>query len=159
MSLGVLQTQKLPGKRNVYAAEDNVRRARELAQQFSRLFQAQPMGAICAEAMSFPRNSSAAAKVAMCWGVLSTLAEQHQIPILQLSPQEVKKAVCGTKDAAKKDIQYALEIRYGEARLHKLLAGVAPSSREHAYDALAVVVACMDSEAIRLARRISSCAG
>jgi Holliday junction resolvasome RuvABC endonuclease subunit len=91
----------------------------------------------------------------MCWGVMAVLAEQQNIPILQLSPQEVKKSLCGARDASKEDVRRSLENRYGDVILKGLLKGEASSSQEHAYDSLAVTVACLDSDAIRLVRRIS----
>jgi Holliday junction resolvasome RuvABC endonuclease subunit len=72
-----------------------------------------------------------------------------------LSPQEVKKSLCGARDASKEDVRRSLENRYGDVILKGLLKGEASSSQEHAYDSLAVTVACLDSDAIRLVRRIS----
>jgi hypothetical protein len=40
--------------------------------------------------------------------------------------------------------------------LDPLIAPVVPSLREHPYDALAAVVACLDSELIRLTRKMTT---
>ena len=148
LDTAVLRTEKAHRKLTVRASEDNARRARELAFALSaRLDRYRPV-AVCAETMSWPRNASSAAKVALGWGVLCALLDSRRIPLVQASPQDVKKAVTGRKDASKDEVVLAVEARYPEVEW--------PSQstlQEHAADAVAVVVACLDSEVIRLLRR------
>lgn len=149
ITLDVIRTQKDDRKRRTLASDDNVRRAREIA---GRLFEAH-IGAICAEAMSFPRNSSAAAKMALSWGVICALAQVRDVPIVQASPQQIKQAVTGSKTASKLDVEAALLKRYGN-QIEQLVAHLPDSQHEHAFDALAAVVACLDSDVLRMARRV-----
>jgi crossover junction endodeoxyribonuclease RuvC len=151
MQLGVLHTAKSGVKQNVLAADDNLRRARELFDALN-LHMAW-VTVICAESMSFPRNSQAAAKVAMAWGVIASLAQWKGLPIVQASPQTIKKAVCGVKSASKEDVQQALRMRYGEM---PGVAELAKGELEHAFDALAAVVCCLDSEVVRMARKMAA---
>lgn len=152
-TLGIIRTEKSDKKRKVLASDDNLRRARELVRAFHPI--AEGTVAICAEAMSFPRNSSAAAKVAMCWGVVACLSELMDVPIVQVSPKELKRAVCGNATASKEEVAKALDQRFGRTFAEELVGkGVAPSFHEHPYDALGAVVASLESEVLRMARRL-----
>ena len=133
-------------------SEDNLRRARELHRQLGSV--AKDAHVFCVESMSFPRNAGSAAKVAMGWGVIAALAEDLGIPVVQSSPQEIKKVLTGAKNASKKEVQDTLGLRYNN--LSELLTEItAKSDLDHAYDALAAVVASLDSEVIRMVRKIS----
>lgn len=165
VEMGVIRTEKSTAKRNVRASEDNLERAKEIATELRTLIDKYRVQLICAETMSYPRNSSAAAKMAMCWGVLAALAGQYNIPIAQATPQEVKKAVTGKKDASKDEVQEAVrtlfpELQGGEAKHGGpyILKAVPRSLWEHPYDATAAVIACRQSEVLLLARRMASCA-
>jgi Holliday junction resolvasome RuvABC endonuclease subunit len=150
LDMGLVTTEKSAKKQNVLASNDNYRRAREI----SRALRALPRPrVICCEAMSFPRSSSAAAKVAMTWGVVADYCESEGVAMLMASPKELKHAVCQNAGASKSDVQKALRLRFG-ARPAELLtaAGVPASGQEHPYDALAAVVACLNSETLTLLR-------
>lgn len=152
LQLGVIRTQKSNKKANVLASNDNHRRIAEI---FKLLF---PLTAeismMTAESQSWPRNSSSSAKVGMAWGVISSLTTLLDIPLLQMSPQELKKSVCGNKSASKEEIAEALIERYGIVIRDVLLKDVPPGQREHAYDALGSIVATLDGEEVKLARRM-----
>ena len=165
VAVGVIRTEKSAAKRNVRASEDNLERAKEIAAELRALIDQYRVQLICAETMSYPRNSAAAAKMAMCWGVLAALAHQYGVPIAQATPQEVKKAVTGKKDASKEEVQEAVKRLYpvlAEAVTRNggpyVLRDVPRSLWEHPYDATAAVVACRESEVFLLARRMASCA-
>lgn len=157
--MGVFRTEKSAKKLTVFASEDNVRRAREIYIQLRDLAlngEEGPVRAICAETMSFPRNASTAAKMSLCWGVIAAFSAQFNIPVVQASPQQLKKNVAGSKTSDKEEVQAALEVRYGKALLHKVCRGVPTSMLEHPYDALGAVVATLDSELIRMARNLTA---
>lgn len=147
--VGLIKTSKSDKKKKVLAANDNYRRAREIALGIKGLITKFDPTAICSEAMSFPRNASAAAKVAMTWGVIAAIAEELGVPVLMASPKEVKLAV-GAQDSSKEAVQNALRAK--TPNLDKLLqeAGVPPSLHEHPCDSLASIYACLRSEEIRL---------
>ena len=153
----VFRTAKDDRKGRTLAVEDNVRRAREIAVYLGRVVEELEPIAIAAEAMSFPRSSSVAAKVALTWGVLVALAERHELAIVQASPQEVKRALCGRKDASKDDVAEKLRGRWPE--LEQLEESVTRSQREHPYDALAAAAVAMTSDVVRLGRRVVCCTG
>jgi len=159
INMGVFRTEKSSKKQKVFASDDNVRRAREIylfLRDLATDGACGPVSAICAETMSFPRSSSVAAKMAMCWGAIAALSEQFNIPVIQASPQQLKKSVTGSKTSDKEAVQKALKKRYGKALLDESCRDVLPSMLEHPYDALGAVVATLDSELMRMARRVSS---
>ena len=154
--LNVFRTMRSDKKRKVLAADDNVRRARELLATMKGILDHEDLVAICAESMSFPRNSSCAAKLAMSWGIIITLAELHDLPIIQATPKEIKKATTSKYSASKDEVERALKIKFGfrKGEPLELYRSVSKTFREHAWDALGAVVACQESEAIRLARKM-----
>jgi Holliday junction resolvasome RuvABC endonuclease subunit len=83
--------------------------------------------------------------------VLADVCAEQQIPMMQPTPQRIKKALTGRRDASKKDIQDALVSRYPDCEV--LLGALAKTKREHAADALGAVVASLDSELVKMARR------
>lgn len=148
---GVFQTEKSDKKRKVLAADDNFRRGREVAKFLNDLADKWNVSALCAESMSFPRNASAAAKMAITWGVIASIAERRRLAVVQASPQEIKLALCGNKAASKEDIQVAVEKSYP---VLPLLGGTARSYHEHAYDSVAAIVTGLDSEVMRVVRNM-----
>lgn len=153
LELGVIETKKSSNKRRVLASDDNLRRAREIVLGIRTVCGSDVPKVICAESMSFPRNASSSAKIGMAWGVLAAISEFGQVPVVQASPQEVKKVVCGNKAASKVEVETALVLRYGEGTgIHSFRRRFAKGKHEHGFDALAAVVACLDSEVLRMAR-------
>lgn len=148
LRLEVVRTKKSPKKRDVRASEDNVRRIIEIANRVMDVSGEGVIG-ICSESQSWPRNSGTSAKLGMVWGVIGTLSVMRGAPVLQATPMEIKKRLCGRGTASKKEVQAALVQRYGALDLPDP-AGV----HEHACDALAAVVACLDAPSVLMARRM-----
>ena len=147
----VWHTSKSSKKQNVLAANDNVRRTRLLARQFLSIIDQYQVKLIAAEYMSFPRNASNAAKMALCWGAISTVCEVlDPMPLLQASPQNVKKSLCDSADASKEDVWKAACVHY--PNLEAMLDAQAKGDREHLGDAAAVTVTVRDSDEMRLLR-------
>lgn len=149
---GVIRTKKQNKKERVYAADDNLARAREIYWELHRqLDQFQPR-AICAESMSFPRSASVAAKMALAWGLIGAESFRRQIPILQVTPQRLKRVLTDRNDASKEEV--ASEV-LGVLGQHAgiwtgLLSYLPKGQHEHMNDALAACMACLDAEAIQL---------
>ena len=155
----VKTTEPSSRKLNVLAADDTFSRARKLAELFeghvNRM--GESLHAICAESMSWPRSSTNATKTAISWGILASVAVRTKLPLVMATPMEIKTAVCNSKTASKGEVQKALFKRYPDAAALKTFKKfVGKTKQEHGFDALGSVVACLDSEVIRLARRFSS---
>lgn len=151
VEMSLVQTEKSTAKQNVLASNDNFRRAREIAKALRRIRQPD---VVCVESMSFPRSASVAAKMAMSWGVLADYCESLQIPLLMATPKELKRAVTGVATATKEQVQESLTL-YFDRDLTKVpgMEDVPPSKREHPFDALAAVVACLNGEVLRLLQK------
>lgn len=156
LEVGVLRTERSAKKRGVLASDDLTRRARELWRGLRDVVRRHPPAAICVEAVSFPRSSSAAAKTAMARGLVVALAEVlGDLPISEASPQAVKAAVTGRKDASKEDVERAILERWPTAEARCSAARIRRGDREHAFDACAVFVAALESDTLRMARRLT----
>lgn len=153
VSAGVIRTTKSNKKQNIKAADDTFQRAQHIAGKILHIVEKFDIKLICAESMSFPRNASAAAKMAMTWGILATITEERKLPLLQATPQEIKKKLAGAIAASKQDVQKAVQNRLG-AEIAKVLASTPQTQHEHAYDALGAILACEDAEAFRLMRTL-----
>lgn len=158
--MGLIRTQKSSAVRKIRASDDNLARAREIYADLCRLVDQYNVRIICAETMSYPRNASSAAKMSMCWGVIASLSFQKNLPVVQASPQEIKKKLCGLANASKEDIQVSLNKKFKALGVpdSPFLRNIPKSAIEHPYDALASVIACQDSDVMLMARRTVVCA-
>ncbi len=145
-----LTTEASPKKRAVLASDDNVRRARELTCGLQKLVALHKPEALCVESQSWPRNAGSSAKVGIAWGVIVAVAVAYSVPIVQASPQQVKKALTGKRNASKEEVQRGVEAYFGGL----IDWPTRKEDVEHAADAAAAVIACMPSETIQMARRM-----
>jgi Holliday junction resolvasome RuvABC endonuclease subunit len=164
--LDVLTTKKSTSKKNILASDDNMRRVRDISLGICLLLEEFSVQAICMESLSFPRNASSAAKVAMSVGAIGAISASLNIPVLQASPAEIKKAVGAEKMVSGKSpkeraqARLSSKVKVQESILKMFpeasLSGIPRSLHEHAVDALASVVACSTSELFGLMRRLST---
>lgn len=150
LELAVFSSQPSAKKQRVLAMDDNLRRVGELVDWVGP--HVEWADVVCMESFSPPRHASAAAKIAFAWGAVIALCRASRKPVLQCSPQLLKKTLTGARSASKKDIAAAVDKVFGE---HNVVAelevgGVVPSNAEHCYDAAAAIITCLDSETVRL---------
>jgi|TARA_Y100000296_G_scaffold79548_1_gene103686 Holliday junction resolvasome RuvABC endonuclease subunit len=127
-------------------SQDNRRRAREIHRGIAPMFDGVDLVAF--EAESLPRSSSAAAKTAMSRGVLIGICEERRIPMIEATPQAIKAYLTGNNGASKKQVEAAVLATAGFESMGLLLENVAPSQREHAYDAAGAILACQNHEIV-----------
>jgi crossover junction endodeoxyribonuclease RuvC len=147
----VVRTELSAKKLGVRSGDDTCRRARELAKAVGAAIAEYSPMAIAIESPSWPRSAGVAAKMGVAFGVVFALAEKHRLPLVMATPMDVKKAVTGSKTASKDDVIGALELRFPDLELPQQL-----TLQEHAADAVGVVIACLDTDALRMARRLAS---
>ncbi len=143
--MGIFRTEKADKKRKVLAVDDNFRRTKEIAEFLCSTLAEWNIKAICAEAISHPRNAGAAAKVAMTWGVIAAISHLNKIPVIQATPQEIKLAMCGIKSASKEEVEASVKTK---VYVGNFLTKVAKSHQNHAFDAAAAVLTCLKSDVI-----------
>ncbi len=146
----VVQTKKSGKKREVRAADDNMRRVAEIAMKLDRWVK-DDIVAICCESQSWPIQKQVCIKIAFTWGVIGTLACLRGIPILQSSPQEVKDLLVGNKSASKDDIIKAIRKKFPTVPWPK-----AKGLHEHMADAIASGLACQNHAVIQAVRKMRS---
>lgn len=87
--------------------------------------------AIAIEELYFGKNVGSAMKVGQASGVAMLAAAQNEVDCFAYTPQAIKTAVCGSGNAAKRQVQ----------RMVATLLGLAEAPRpDHAADALAVAI-------------------
>lgn len=154
-ALYTFRTTKESKKRKLRVADENAERLGVQFDRIARVIGDDVPAVIVAESVSFPRSSSAAAKIAMAWGAFVAFARLNGCALLQLTPQELKSAVTGSKSASKGDVEGALRAAWPalcEPVDHQGKP-VPATAREHAFDALAAVHAALDSDVVRALRR------
>lgn len=75
---------------------------------------------IALETLFFSVNKKTAIKVAEARGVVVLIAGQHTLPLIELSPQEVKLAMAGVGNADKKQVQKMVELTLKIDISHKI---------------------------------------
>ena len=130
--------------------EDELRRIREVA-AFVAGWLGAGVIAICMEEQGHPPKASRTniRKMAYPVALVGALAGERGIPVLPVPPKQIKKMLTGSGTATKKDVQAALEARYGAIEWPKQR-----SLHEHPSDALGAIVACLDHPTIQMARRM-----
>lgn len=155
LEVGCIRTER--GKGKMLVRDDDRRRAAEIARGLLAVAQRIEPAVLCAEALSHvnPRDSrmpiATTVKVGRAWGEVDMLTELLETAIVQVAPQTIKSAVCGSRSASKVEVQRALVRRYPE--LAALLEAIPASFREHPVDAVGAVAASLHMNELRLARR------
>lgn len=155
LEMGVLATSKSAHK--VRLSEDNVRRSRLLTRKldekivglYEDVDRFQFPSCICSEAMSYPPSATRAHQLGISWGIVSALAETRGLPIVQVSPQDLKHICTGSRTASKGELRARLSMDYPSSMEAFEKAEVTASKAEHCWDALGAVVACLDTEIVR----------
>lgn len=178
-AMGLIATKKARAAGDVVrVSADNVRRAREVANAL-----AEPLGlsrgsgggiegledcelrAIVMEAMSHAPSASAVGQLSMSLGVVATWAELLNLQVVEVTPQEVKRAMGvevqkgagrlgndAAKALAKRQVQEAVGNRlFAEQRalLDGFLSDIPQGQREHPCDALAALYTAVDRGRLR----------
>ena len=100
--------------------------------------------------MSWTRHANADRAVAMAWGAIGTAL--LEVPIIQISPVDVKDRLCGVKTASKALVEERVIDRISGAG--EWLDRVAKTQRNHVADAMAVALACSEHTSFKMARRM-----
>lgn len=150
--LGFIGTEKSSKKRDVLASHDDLRRARELWQTIDDKVRFYVPRVLIVERKSLPRNSSTAGKISMAWGVFAAIAQARELPVVQASPQEVRRFFELAKDASKDTITDAVMKTSPEAGRLLAVQQLNKADRQHPIDATAALYACLESEIVRAVR-------
>lgn len=126
LTWGVIQTSpRLP----------HANRLAEISSDLTSLLSSQPVDLACVEELFFLNNITTGIPVAQARGVVLSILAQHNLPILEIKPSEVKLSICGNGRAEKSQVQ-----KMTQTLLHL------PSlpRPDDAADALAIALAGLD---------------
>jgi Holliday junction resolvasome RuvABC endonuclease subunit len=151
LEVSVIRTAPSAKKRRILVGDDDARRIAEIAGALEAAIAGHIPAALVFEAPGGSKGAKAAAALAYARAVVVTVAKLHRLPLIQVQPLDVKRATCGRADASKEDVIAAVEQRFPG------IAWPSPASVvEHAADAVGAVLAALDSETLRMARRLSA---
>lgn len=149
VALQVLRTA--PNQRiGARVGEDSARRVAELAFGLHAAIGQHHPAAVVLETTGAGKGSTAVRSMALAFAVAVTVARLHGLPVVQVSPLDVKRAMTGRKKAEKDEIILAVEQRFPEVPWPE---DVPRGCWEHAADAVGAVVAALDSDVLRIARQ------
>ncbi len=152
----VFETKPDKRKREVLSSDDIVRRADRVAVRLEELIDRWRPAVVCAEAISFPRSSSAALKIGVAFGLVIAACSRRRLALPQFSPQMIRnglglqRSANGKRGAVtKEDVELKVRKLYPRAQRMIDRIEINDADREHAWDALAAAHACRDSDLVR----------
>jgi Holliday junction resolvasome RuvABC endonuclease subunit len=90
----VFTSENDTSKTDVAAADDRVRRVRELHRWLD--IHLEGVDAVAAEAMSFPRGASAIACICLAWGALTSELERRRLPLVTAQPRRWRQTLAAS---------------------------------------------------------------
>ena len=111
LSSGSIQTKK---------GEKESARLLEIYNDMQTIIQKLQPEHVAIEKLFFVHNQTTVMPVAHARGVILTVVEQHNIPISEYTPMEVKKVLTGYGRAGKKEVEQMVKITLGTEKLPKL---------------------------------------
>lgn len=148
---GVIRTEKAAKKVQVRSSEDNIKRAQVLYSDLRDIIQNNTVDLIATESMSWPRSAGVVAKMGIAWGVLASIAYQFNLVMVQSSPMELKRKVCGDGKASKERMIAEIQSRNPNMVWPKQTA-----LHEHVADAIGATIACQDSDYVKWLRNLKT---
>ncbi len=145
-----LRTERQAGKRGLRVADDDARRASELA-VWLRDQLVGVMGAVAELPTGGAQGARANRAMGMSSATVAATLALCGIPAEWTTPGDGKKAATGRRDGSKEDVQAAVYERFRWPPLGRF-----GWEREHVADAAAAVLAAWDGTLVRLARRSAS---
>lgn len=138
-----------PDRQSRLKGLDDIARVSGMVVQLNTIIAEHHPSLIVGELPYGSQSASSCKAQGICLGVFAALRVYHAIPCQWVTPQSSKKAVCGSKDASKEQVQ---------ARVLQVWPGIATiggrptpdSKREHIADALAAIVSARDSDLYRM---------
>lgn len=92
------------------AKEDKAQRILQIYNDLSELIDKYNPNNICIESLIFARNVTTAMMISEVRGAVILLSAQRKIPVIDMTPLQIKSAVAGYGKADKKQIQNAVTI-------------------------------------------------
>lgn len=136
--LRLITTEKESNKKQVRVSSDSLRRVMELGSALDRFIWDAQLAFV--EVPSGAQSASAASALGMATGVLAVLGIRS-VPIIEVSPREVKMAVAGRPNKVPKSEVIAWAIKHWPEAPWLRSKGRPVLDNEHLADAMAIAVA------------------
>jgi Holliday junction resolvasome RuvABC endonuclease subunit len=154
LEMGAISTK--PAKGKVLKTEDQFSRLRYTNAKLWQLCGYYDVDALAFESLSIPQQTSkqSAIKIGHPYGSLAMLAVALDLACVMITPQALKKALCGASGASKQDVQAAVVAAFGEhPGVKRFAESTAKTRRNHGYDALAAYMAAGHSDVMKALKR------
>lgn len=155
LEMGTFSTKPTTQK-GLLKTEDQFRRLRETASRLWSLASHYEVDALAFESLSIPQQTSKqnAIKIGHPYGALAMLAVALDLPCVMMTPQALKKALCGAHNASKEEVEAEVERLFWEHPAVQRFADEYPKTkRNHGWDALAAYVASGHSDVMKALKR------
>lgn len=166
VDVGILRTK--PGEAKLLKTEDNAERSRHLFNGLVEIGNRYKLVGIAMEAQSWPRvpdgkggmmvNPATCGVLGMAFGLIFAFAALWELPLMQQTPQRIKKLTTGFNNGKKDAVRAGLMQMRGFGELEAMLhaAGIPQSYWEHPVDAAAAIYAALDTDQGRLLRSLAA---
>lgn len=155
VKVGCIQTKPSVKKKRIRASEDNLERGIAVARELRLVILEWKPKIILAEGPGGAQGFKAAFGLGAGTGLVASLVAWTDLPIRQVTPQELKVALTGKADASKDDIADAVTERFPSAA--EFIRKSYPKARhEHPFDAIAVIIACLDADVVKVLRQVAA---
>lgn len=148
----VFKTEKSDKKKRIHARDDLVRRLQEVGECFQKALNLPHVLAVGVEDISVNPKVFPALVIGQLYAVLGIIVEgtrSRGLPLLRENPQRIKKIIAGDAKASKEDVQAAVEQRLG-IKDWKMAKGLI----NHASDACAAALVCLESDTVKLSLKL-----
>lgn len=145
--LGAWTSESEASKRGITRAEDLAQRGCELARHVAELVMQHAPDLIAVEALSIPRSAKTAVVLGVGWGALRLQLEHIGIPVVSMSPQEVRRALHLPVSASKEETTRIVD---PSGLWRERAEGLLRKYQPHALDAVAIATAAARTDAYRL---------
>jgi len=144
----VITTSRSAKKRGVSVISDDHARWRAVAIALADRIDRWGVDMIVAEERSFPRGATAVKSVSAAWPIIITVSCLRAIPVVAVSPKQLKSSLCGSVSASKSDVAAEVLRRHPAAAATIELAGVPDGRHEHFFDACGAAEACKATDEV-----------
>lgn len=156
LEVGVFRTQPNKKQRRIRKADDTADRCQDLARSLMALIMRHPeLVAICVEQTALPFRRvkhSVVSALGRVRGLVDALSVFYNLPVVEETPQQLKKLICGRQDASKLDMQEAVEALFPGV---EALWPTQKTLIQHAADATGATKAGLESDIVRVATRLN----
>ena len=142
-SCATIVTKRPKKKLRISETIDNMRRVQHIASELAETIQEVEPDLFVVESQSWPRiNPSSSIQMAQSWGAIFPLLVG--VPVMEVSPQALKVAVWGSREASKAEVHLGcLKLMQEPLQTQSTVDRCVPSKelQEHCWDALGAVLA------------------